>query len=535
VNRRVLTIGLLLLTLILSLGIVPLTGADEPPTQEEVIEAIAAGVEWLADQQHPDGFWPHEWAECAVTAMAIKKLEHHAVDPKWGYDLPSPFHEEYPYKEHIEKGFAWLLENCADTIEIGVQPAGDPDSDGDGIGVYFDGYNTYSSGIALMALCEAVELDRVVERGPLTGWTYEEVARDTMDYLAFGQNDGGLERGGWGYAENQGSGDNSNSGYATLGLGFAEAAWPLGCGFTIPGFVKDELNIWIGTIQDPVDGDADDGGSYYNPAWLPDNPWVNILKTGNLLQQMALVGDTASTGRVLDALDYLQRHWYDANQDPGWNGGAGPASYQATFTTMKGLTSLGQYHEFGDPPIEWQADFQMELLNEQYPDGHWEGCTWGDPVLCTTWALLTLQKVAPPPPVPLDIKPQSCPNPLNVKDKGVLPVAILGTDTFDVTQVDPASVRLEGVAPLRWEMEDVATPFEPFLGKQDCFADCTTDGPDGYLDLTLKFDAQEVIAALGDVEDGDCLVLGLTGNLKEEYHGGPFVGEDVVWIKKKGG
>ena len=34
--------------------------------------------------------------------------------------------------------------------------------------------------------------------------------------------------------------------------------------------------------------------------------------------------------------------------------------------------------------------------------------------------------------VPIDIKPQSCPNPLNVNSKGVLPVAILGTDTFDV-------------------------------------------------------------------------------------------------------
>jgi hypothetical protein len=29
-------------------------------------------------------------------------------------------------------------------------------------------------------------------------------------------------------------------------------------------------------------------------------------------------------------------------------------------------------------------------------------------------------------------------------------------------------------------------------------------------------------------------VLQLTGNLMEAYGGGPFVGEDVVWIKKKG-
>jgi len=133
---------------------------------------------------------------------------------------------------------------------------------------------------------------------------------------------------------------------------------------------------------------------------------------------------------------------------------------------------------------------------------------------------------------PIDIKPQSCPNPLNVKKKGVLPVAILGTEDIDVTQIDPATIELEGVAPLRWDWEDVATPFEPFLGKEDCMEDCTTDGPDGWLDLTLKFDAQEVVAALGAVEDGECWVLTLTGNL---LGGTPIeFGEDVIIIIKKG-
>jgi len=134
--------------------------------------------------------------------------------------------------------------------------------------------------------------------------------------------------------------------------------------------------------------------------------------------------------------------------------------------------------------------------------------------------------------VPTDIRPQSCPNPLNVNAKGVLPVAILGTEGFDVTAVDPASVLLEGVAPLRWNLEDVATPFEPYIGKEDAF-DCTEDGPDGYLDLTLKYNIQELVGALGDVNDGDVLVLELTGNLKEEYGGTPIVGEDVVVILKK--
>jgi hypothetical protein len=43
-----------------------------------------------------------------------------------------------------------------------------------------------------------------------------------------------------------------------------------------------------------------------------------------------------------------------------------------------------------------------------------------------------------------------------------------------------------------------------------------------------------VVADLGEVNDGDVLVLQLTGNLKEEFGGTAIVGEDVVVILKKG-
>ena len=112
----------------------------------------------------------------------------------------------------------------------------------------------------------------------------------------------------------------------------------------------------------------------------------------------------------------------------------------------------------------------------------------------------------------------------------VLPVAILGTADFDVTTIDPVSIRLEGVAAIRSALQDVATPFEPFIGKEN-ETDCTDAGPDGFTDMTLKFDTQEIVAAIGDVEDGDVLILTLTGNLQD---GTPITGEDVVVILKKG-
>ena len=144
-------------------------------------------------------------------------------------------------------------------------------------------------------------------------------------------------------------------------------------------------------------------------------------------------------------------------------------------------------------------------------------------------ATTTISRV---PQVHIDVKPSSCPNPLNVKSKGVLPVALLGTADLDVNDVDIASLRLEGVAPIRSAFEDVATPTDLFTANGDCYEDCNELGPDGYTDLTLKFDRQELVEALGlgGVEDRECVVLKLTGNLND---GTSIEGEDLVVILNK--
>jgi hypothetical protein len=119
--------------------------------------------------------------------------------------------------------------------------------------------------------------------------------------------------------------------------------------------------------------------------------------------------------------------------------------------------------------------------------------------------------------VDVDIKPTSCPNPLSVESKGMLPVAILGSEDFDVTDIDIAPTRLAGVAPKRSWLEDVAGPVPP-TDANECA--CTTTGPDGYTDLTLKFKTREIVAALVgaevDLTSGEELTLALTGALNDE-------------------
>lgn len=130
--------------------------------------------------------------------------------------------------------------------------------------------------------------------------------------------------------------------------------------------------------------------------------------------------------------------------------------------------------------------------------------------------------------VDLDIKPRSCPNSFNPERRGVLPVAIPG-GAVDVARIDPSSIRLEGVAPLRWRYADVTTPAGSPGAELSCL-DCSREGPDGVMDLTLKFRSREVAAALGDVSKGDCLLLTLTGSLQPEEGGRPLSGDDTLRI-----
>lgn len=103
--------------------------------------------------------------------------------------------------------------------------------------------------------------------------------------------------------------------------------------------------------------------------------------------------------------------------------------------------------------------------------------------------------------VDTDIKPGSDPNSINLKSKGLIPVAILTTESFDATTVDPPTVEFgpNGEAPLRWAVEDV--------------------DDDGDLDLILHFKTQATGIAAGDTE------ATLTGAL---IGGAPFTGTDSV-------
>jgi hypothetical protein len=131
--------------------------------------------------------------------------------------------------------------------------------------------------------------------------------------------------------------------------------------------------------------------------------------------------------------------------------------------------------------------------------------------------------------VAVDIKPRNCPNRLYVKNRGVVKVAILGSEDFDVMSVDPSTIQIDGVSPFNYKLKDVATPYDSDNMQGDC-RDCTRKGRDGFLDLELKFKNKDIVKAIGKVNNGDCLVLNLTG---ANFDGTAIFGDDVVRIQKK--
>jgi PKD repeat protein len=407
----------IIITLLIAVGISLATVPVNAVTDTDIEQAIINGVAYLAGAQNADGSWGY-YDKSAHTGLVLIKLQDRAYE--LGYS--SPFDPSYPYSTNVINGWIFLFNN-AYKRPINMQPAGNPDTNGNGYGIEWgpSSHEIYESGICLMALAASGTPSRPNEAGidfdiDGTADTYKEVAQDVIDFLSWAQVESGSYRGGWRYTANDASSDNSISGYAVLGLAAAEAitarpgATPFAC--VVPNWVKTELNLWINYIQCKTAG-PDYGGSGYAAPWS----WVNLLKTGNLIFEMTFVGDLPTTPRFVDALSYIDLHWKDpcgtGTTTPGWGYNAYPAHYQAMYCLMKGLIYSGinfvdtdgdgfqddsWYNQ--EPSASPAEDFASVLVAQQNADGSWPPAHWAssNPILNTAWALLTLEAIAPTPP-----------------------------------------------------------------------------------------------------------------------------------------
>jgi hypothetical protein len=373
-------------------------------SEAQIAAAAEKGVEWLANQQNADGSWSDTSYNYLIgnTGLALLKLETHAT-----FMGMSPLDPSYAYSDNVQAGLNYLFANSINTT-ISIQTAGDPDTNGTGIGVGVYTGGTYASpyqtAIALMAICASNEPNEIVTVGPQTGYTYAHVAQEIVDWLAWAQNEGTYvgdpDRGGWRYYPNTGDSDNSVTGYCTIGLAYAEAPapWGFGAHVTIPGFVFSELEPWVERIQ--IDSGGSPGGSSYTPSSTATNNAMsgNTLRTGNLLSELAILGygpgTETATLNVTAAVDYMESVWDANNGDPGWRN----LRYQACFTMMKGYQAQGiENLDTGSGPESWYREMADVIIATQNPDGSFTaGGDYGGAVKRTAWALLALEKAAPP-------------------------------------------------------------------------------------------------------------------------------------------
>ena len=93
--------------------------------------------------------------------------------------------------------------------------------------------------------------------------------------------------------------------------------------------------------------------------------------------------------------------------------------------------------------------------------------------------------------VDIDIKPGSDPNSINTRSMGVVPVAILGSESFDVTNIDVSTLVFgpAGAAPAH----DLSNP--------NTYSDHLQDvNDDGFLDLVSHYPQKETGIVCGDTE-----------------------------------
>ena len=123
--------------------------------------------------------------------------------------------------------------------------------------------------------------------------------------------------------------------------------------------------------------------------------------------------------------------------------------------------------------------------------------------------------------VDIDIKPGSYPNAVNINGSGVVPVAILGSADFDVSEIDPATLSFGGLSvktkkngSMQYSIKDVSGDFSNTMEGE----------PDGYLDLVCQFIDEDGVLFEGD---GTATV---EGNLSD---GTPILGEDEIKLIKE--
>ncbi|MBZ5560323.1 MAG: thrombospondin type 3 repeat-containing protein [Acidobacteriia bacterium] len=359
----------------------------------------------------PAGYWSTPYSNVAGTASSTQAFEIN--NHRENHDRL-----EDPYVDDVARGLVWL-ETQLNAAGIGMQPAGDPDTNHNGIGLQANTDNSpiYVTGQVADAFVASGTQNAVAVAGDPTwvkGHTYRDLVQDMMDMYWWGQADPNWSgypfegpRGGWHYSWNSDA-DNSTAQWGAITGLAGENAWHI----PVPDFVKSEnVNYWLKYSQSY--GSYGNGGGYWDGSFGYSNyscAWSNCMaETPSGLVQMDFDGvrndpnaTTENEMRFQAAVRFMAREVRTNNSfqhDPSW--GLNPYALYATakaFRLATGLDADGNVVKnpvvtINDDPSDPSRAFDWyrndpttgasgptgvarTLIAAQEPNGRWSSAYW---------------------------------------------------------------------------------------------------------------------------------------------------------------
>ena len=280
-----------------------------------------------------------------------------------------------------------------------------------------------------------------------------------------------------------GGADIPESQYAALICGATGGSWTYeGVTYTgaPPDWREDATKVIVLVTDAPPHVNGDSGGwpgpSYADTVTALEGFHVIALSTNTLWYQAIADATGGSTKPISsdssDIVEAIMAALEEITTDV-WGEHTCPPGITITFDP--------EYHEnvAGDTSVQFEETIHVD--NSVEPGEY--TCTVefyantyggnGGTLLGTQTITVTVEPI----PVDIDIKPWSYPNSINTKNKGVIPVAILGSDTLDVATIDPSTLVFAGAPTVHTAMEDV--------------------NEDGYTDLISHYNTQETDIVVG--------------------------------------
>lgn len=360
----------------------------------------------------PYGYWNYNGEggdyTVASTGASVDAFQLHGSKANGDYDGD-------PYVETVQRALNYLL-TYAFSFAIDAETAGNPDTNGNGIGIVINysssisnNRQTYIGGICMVALASSGAPARVATTGRANvyGRTYADIVQDMADFFAWGQNDAedGNYRGGWRYYANSNDSDLSTTQWPVLGLTAAEA----NMGTTIPAWVKTELAYFIEYIRYKGDcGDNDCGAYGYNSP----TSYLNVLKAASAIICYQFMGTPMTDPKVQMAMGYMYRHWNDTGSS--WDDTRIFFNSYSMYAIMKSMRNpepdilriynydccadaqtADSFDWYYKPTGQANDGIAYRLVNNQQADGQWDDTVGSNPVynaFSTGWGVLILMK-----------------------------------------------------------------------------------------------------------------------------------------------